>query len=318
MKKGLFLFGLFFVSLLEAQNNLVPNPSFENHSACPASLSEFSKCDSWYAVVESPDYFNACSPTSTYNAGIPQNCLGWQNARTGNAYAGIATGPLNDTSNSQREYIGCRLNDTLIAGKKYCVEFYVSLSDSSMWGIDRLGIYFSSTIIQNVATSSYLHYQPQIESPIGIVYNDTMNWVEISNSFIAVGGEQYITIGNFHPTSQTTSDSLSGTWYEAYYYIDDVSVTDCGYVGIQSPTLSNGISLFPNPSDGTFQLKGNFTSNTQLHIYNLLGEEIIQPISLPQGNQTIPVELSLAEGIYIYRIISGKDILHEEKLVIVQ
>jgi hypothetical protein len=77
-------------------------------------------------------------------------------------------------------------------------------------------------------------------------------------------------------------------------------------------------TLFPNPSNGNFQLKGNFPVNSQLHIYNLIGEEIVQSVSLPQGEQTIPVELNLAEGIYFYRIISGREILHEEKLVIVK
>lgn len=319
MRTAIFALLIFFVPFLKAQQNLVPNPSFELNSSCPDYQDELFKCSNWYIGAETPDYYNTCSTTvPPLSADVPQNFTGWQQARTGNAYSGIGTGPLNDTSNNQREYIGCKLTDTLISEKKYYVEFYVSLADSSMWGMDRIGIYFSPNMIQDLSTFSYLPYQPQIESSIGSPMNDTANWVKISDTLFAVGGETYITIGNFHPTTQASLDTLpNGTWAWAYYYVEDILVTDCGWTGIHSPAYST-FSLFPNPSAGNFQLTGNFSDNAQLHIYNLIGQEVIESFELPIGNNSVPINIELAEGVYFYRIISDNEVLHSNKLMIVR
>jgi hypothetical protein len=309
-----FLFSVFFIKA--RGQNLVPNPSFEIVTPCPTNLGQLTNASPWFVPTGSggsPDLFNSCSIT------VPQNMIGYQNAHSGNGYAGLGVYGYwyNGSNINNREYISVQLLDTMTAGKNYCVEFYASLADSSFWAVNRLGACLSKYPLsgQPFDTISAI---PQIEWNTSLIFSDKSNWIEISGTYIAVGGEKYITIGNFYADNQTDTVSHLGVNIVSYFYIDDVSVTDCGWSGIQSADLSNGISLFPNPSDGNFQLKGNFPSNSQLHIYNLLGEEIIQPISLPQGNQTIPVELSLAEGIYICRIISGKDMLYEEKLVIVR
>jgi hypothetical protein len=311
----IFLFCALFIKV--HGQNLVSNPSFETHVNCPNAQAQLSYCSFWFQPTgNTPDYYNSC--TTSY-VDIPTNWYGFQYPHTGNAYAGF--GARYSCSSNCREYIEVRLTDTLIADKKYCVSFYVSLADSSYMGVSSIGAYFSPTRIDSQATIEYLPYTPQISASSLSPLIDTVNWMMVSDTFIANGGELYMVIGVFAPDIQLTMDTIRPNPFGnlfSYYYIDDVSVTDIGYVGIESQTLSNNISLFPNPSDGNFQLKGNFPLNSQLHIYNLLGEETIQPISLPQGNQTIPVELSLAEGIYIYRIISGKDMLHEEKLVIVK
>jgi hypothetical protein len=309
---------LFCVLFIKAHGqNLVPNPSFENYSTCPTNQDQLNYATPWLQPTNNtPDYFNGCANPTLI--GTPINIAGYQNAKTGNAYAGF--GSYYNCPDC-REYIEVPLIDTLIQNKKYCVSFYVSLADSSYNGLSSIGAYFSDTLINDQSTPFVLPVVPQINSSLQIPLIDTANWMLVSDTFVANGGERYMVIGTFASDSQLIVTNIRpnpSNYKWVYYYIDDVSVIDIGYVGIQSPTLKNNISLFPNPSDGTFQLKGNFPENSQLHIYNLLGEETIQPISLPQGNQTIPVELSLAGGIYIYRIISGKDMLHEEKLVIVK
>ena len=297
--------------------NLVSNPSFETHVNCPNAQAQISYCSSWFQPTgNTPDYYNSC--TTSY-VDVPTNWYGFQYPHTGNAYAGF--GARYSCSWNCREYMEVLLTNMLIADKKYCVSFYVSLADSSYMGVSSIGAYFSPILIDSQATIEYLPYTPQISSSILNPLVDTTNWILVSDTFVAHGGELYMVIGVFPPDNQLAMDTIRpdpfGNLF-SYYYIDDVSVTDLGYVGIQSTILLNNVSLFPNPSDGNFQLKGNFPLNSQLHIYNLLGEEIIQPLELPQGNQTVPVKLDLAEGIYIYRITSGRDILHEEKLVIVQ
>jgi photosystem II stability/assembly factor-like uncharacterized protein len=136
---------------------------------------------------------------------------------------------------------------------------------------------------------------------------------------------------------QETSDE-GASWTPSYtspysFYCMDFPSDTVGYVGGDNGTVlkysvaptaitenknASAITVFPNPSNGNFQLKGNFPMNSQLHIYDLLGNEVANPISLPIGEQTIPMNPSLAEGIYFYRVVSNKEILHEEKLVIVK
>jgi photosystem II stability/assembly factor-like uncharacterized protein len=153
------------------------------------------------------------------------------------------------------------------------------------------------------------------------------------------GRKGFICGGNGFNSGYIMQTSNGGTsWTPTYtsvysFFCMDFPSDTVGYAGGQSGLIiryssapngiaqnsnAHSINVFPNPSNGNFQLTGNFPSNSQLHIYNLLGEEIIQPLELSEGNQTIPVESGLAEGIYVYRIISGKNVLQEEKLVIVR
>ena len=57
---------------------------------------------------------------------------------------------------------------------------------------------------------------------------DSTNWVQISGIFVAAGGEDHVTIGNFFDsagTQRTLVGTPTGGIDAAYYYIDDVSVT---------------------------------------------------------------------------------------------
>ena len=62
----------------------------------------------------------------------------------------------------------------------------------------------------------------------GNIVNDTLNWVRVNMMYIAQGGEQFITIGNFKTSTQT---NYVNTGYpiglSSYYFIDDVAVYEC-------------------------------------------------------------------------------------------
>src|SRR6187431_2941527 len=72
---------------LRAQN-LVPNPSFEVYTACPAGggTGGVMLCPPWISPIGDCDYFHACATNPFY--GVPENITGYQPARTGQAYAG--------------------------------------------------------------------------------------------------------------------------------------------------------------------------------------------------------------------------------------
>lgn len=221
--------------------NLVPNPSFESYSTCPDSLSEIDRAVPWDTpTAASPDYYNSCA-TSGSGVSVPSNTFGSQLARTGQGYAGIICRPVND----YREYVEVALSQPLTAGDVVRVEFWVSLADGARDAIDQIGAYLSNGSVGPVTSVSALPYTPQVESPGGTFLDDKTLWIKISGTFTAAGGEDHITIGNFHDNATTNVETLSGFYPGSYYYIDDVSVESLGPAPGAIPALSGlGLLVF--------------------------------------------------------------------------
>src|SRR5690606_17690585 len=122
--------------------------------------------------------------------GVPDNTYGHQEANTGRAYAGC------NMFGGPREFIEIKLSEPLKHATCYEVRFFVNLADESC-GIDRIGAFFSHTALM---------------FPIGLIphvngmmtyYSDTSKWMEIVGTYTAVGGEEFLTIGNFFQEEQT-------------------------------------------------------------------------------------------------------------------
>ena len=83
----------------------------------------------------------------------------------------------------------------------------------------------------------------------------------------------------------------------------------CSTEGIKEITSNNSISLYPNPTSGTFTLSYNSqlsTINSQLKIYDVLGQEVYtQPITNP--NQTIINLPQLSNGVYFYQLNNNQE-----------
>lgn len=230
MKKlSFFFFFLLFINMgLKAQGNLAPNFSFEQYSSCPDFSDQIYLATPWFQPTQgTSDYFNSCTSSGSY-VGVPNNILGYQAAKTGVAYAGLIT----YLPGNYREYIEAKMNAPLIAGQKYFVSFYVSLADSIRYATDGIGLYFSNDTLKN-ETEYLLSVTPQIRNPEGNIIIDRTSWTKISGTYIAAGGEKFITIGNFKDDAHTDtvrapggSASNGGLYdYTAYYYIDDVCIS---------------------------------------------------------------------------------------------
>src|SRR5690554_3199107 len=187
--------------------NLVPNPSFETYSQCPdpATLDPMPNdmmelATGWNNPTGyTPDYFHACVNLPN-SFGVPTNGYGSQDARTGNAYAGLIT-MYGETE--AREYIQTELTESLIAGKQYLVTFYVCLGKVCTYAANNIGAYFSNTSV-SVSHSWVLPYIPQISNnPFTNPLTNMVGWTEVSGVFTAVGGEQYMIIGNFNSYAST-------------------------------------------------------------------------------------------------------------------
>ncbi len=112
-----------------------------------------------------------------------------------------------------------------MANAPYLVKFHVSLADSSLLAIDRLGAYLSVGAVGPVPNVAPLGVTPQVESPANVPLSNAAGWTLISGIVVASGGEDDIVIGSFRDDASTNTMRGPGTWPDgSYYYIDDVSV----------------------------------------------------------------------------------------------
>lgn len=236
-----------FCSSLAAQN-LVPNPSFEAYNSCPNSLNSipysgnytiFPTVQDWTTPLSatSPDYFHDCAPANS-GMKVPQTAFGIQPTHTGAAYAGIipfqgqfAGGTL---TYDYREYIQTRLAQPMVAGRQYCVSFYVSPTVSGTFlhhalALDEVGIHFSTNRpVDTINRTLTLPYH--IKSPAGSFFTDTNKWYKVTGVYTASGGEQWLTLGTFKNTNMPSFLPLvnippnpTGMLW-SYLFVDDVSV----------------------------------------------------------------------------------------------
>lgn len=239
IKPVLFCFFICFTFLsLNAQQNLVPNGSFEEYSECPISAEmnngQFERCKGWWSPTDcTPDYFNRCSNNiGTWNSvWIPNNFWGYQKPFDGNAYVGLGSISWNSKGeNLGNEYIRTKLLTPLCSGKKYKLSLYVSLANKSTHAIGKLAVCVSNENNSTFGCEFLLCNSICIQNNNFLA--DTMNWMKIEGVFIADGLEKYLTIGYFH--NDITNDTIvlqswDSEFFGSYYYIDSISLYEVEY-----------------------------------------------------------------------------------------
>lgn len=233
--------------------NAVCNYNFELFSPCPTVLDRLCYITGWQnpgaastLPHPTPDGFNSCNTVPPQNVAVPNNLFGYQfdiatgfTGGYGGFYAWCTT-----TSPNYREYNQGSLAAPLAAGKYYMVKAYFSLADCSKFGTDKIGLYLSSTAIAQADAFIPIPVVPQIQNSTGNFIIDKTNWVLVADTFVASGGEQFITIGNFYDDTQTpvTNAPPSGLCVYpqvnmAYYYVDSVSVEEMIFAHIVGDTV---------------------------------------------------------------------------------
>ncbi len=245
------------IAVSKAQN-LVPNPSFETFTACPTSPAQIVNCTPWFIPAGhggSPDFHHVCG-NGTF--GVPNNVFGNQLARTGSGYAGFVTAQLG----TLREYMQVQLTSPLVAGTTYDVEAYVSLSDGSGIGTDGYQFYFSNTPLTGTGSAA-IPVTPQVSQTVCTNITDKTNWVLVSGSFVAAGGEQYMTVGNFEPNGSTCQSTVAG-WSWNYSYMDDISVSPAVVLS------ADGLDLIGNwAENGKALLRWSTLTETETDYFEL-------------------------------------------------
>jgi OOP family OmpA-OmpF porin len=230
MHAGMGIWLLAVTSSAMAQN-LVPNPGFEELYKCPGTYNSSAArklAPGWMSPSKgTPDLYHKCSAG---DAGVPLNWAGRSNPYSGSGYAGIYAF-IQGHPREYREYVQTELKEPLQTGATYLVEFYFKLSSNSRYSIDRLGFLLSDSTHHTDDDGVY-PLAPTYERINQTVYSRTSgSWTRFGYSYIAKGGERYLTIGNFSNdkqlryyfiyNSQSTEPMLA---HAAYFFIDDVRV----------------------------------------------------------------------------------------------
>lgn len=317
MKRCLFVILLFSFSFTTKSQNLISNPSFEKYwgtdcsngfSITPDDVftgpSQFDcHIKDWIRISETPDgfWFRGNNFPKNYFAKYiyPHS----DSVCVGGAFY------IQPTPNI-REIIEGKLTKPLTTNHHYLFSMYVQLCDSIYWtglgkivGINSFSALFTDTAITSVTDLPIQNYTPQIQ--INQMVTDTQHWVLLMDTFIAAGGEQFVSIGNFKQDGQfqyQLVDSQANLAKVAYYYMDDVSLIDLDDVGIEE-VGKNKLLVYPNPTKNELQINIADVQLKTIDITDVLGRAcIIPPYKGVRGMFEINVS-NLSNGIYFIKAI---------------
>ncbi len=321
MKKIQLIILLFCAVNAGAQQNLVPNHSFEIADTCPRPVySPANYAKDWFDVRNTPDYFNICDTSGGFYT-PPNTSFGYQCPANGKAFMGIYT--FNDPAGNPgaQEIFGVKLFDSLMQGNKYFLSLKVVHANSyCKYTTAKVGVKFFKNKPINIPTSvsandTYINNQSTFFTNIKI--SDTLNWQTIKGNFIADSNYKYMAIGNFfdYQNSDTTNYFTNFGAKCTYYFIDDICVSsDSNVCNIQTQTNcitltdlkskdeKSLLKIFPNPAHDKIEIQGIELNEYNISLFNSLGLKIHET----KNEKNIDIS-KLLNGIYYLKVKSIKD-----------
>jgi len=313
---------LFFVLatiFCRAQTNLVPNGSFEDYYSCPIGQDELFNCIGWRkANLSTTDYVNSCSGTPS-DVNAPHYFMGYQLPFQGTAYCGI--GAYVEIEATPAEYAQVKLSEKLKPFHKYKLSMRIVLANHSSYVVNNFGAYVSKLQPYSGSFDSF-NYVPQLLT--GAI-TDTANWTSVSQEFVSIGEEEYLTIGRFDyagpPVLQTVIPDTNIAFPDkySYYLIDSVNLYDVSTAN----NLTDLPTIFSPNNDGTNDLyympNFNFFIEQEMLIFNRWGNEMAKLSAENDSWNGTYNGNNVSDGVYYYIYwASGEDGKKYEKKGFIQ
>ena len=253
-------------------NNLVNNGSFENlKDKTPKKLGGIGSVDGWFSPTGVKADFYAEELNSIVDdakkrpiIGVPTNSFGQEDAKNGKCYVGIGT-YLTGKKQNARSYLSGELTTKLTKNKTYCIEFWVSLAEGSKYSSNNIGVMFEQKRPSEGKEPGLYNGKADVIHPENTVVNSANGWYKICGTYVAKGGEQYITIGNFESNAKTANEpfkqpkqSKATAIQAAYYYIDNVIVRE-DYSNFEAYLLANNIDASVESEDDLAEWEKKFS-----------------------------------------------------------
>lgn len=181
---------------------LIPNGSFEKYRTCPWQDNLLDEATPWYNPNKAtPDFYHNCFQTGQMEV-PPHSGQGLARLFMDQGWA---------------EYLATPLKKPLDADEAYFFEMYISSGTPSRYPAESFGAYFSNQPLTStekalLTTTGKVQVLDNQVRALTQVYK----WERITGCFIAKGGENYMTIGNF-----TKLPPLLGYYY---LFVDDISL----------------------------------------------------------------------------------------------
>ncbi len=223
MKRCFVIFCFLLLGNFSFAQNLVLNPGFEEHgeiygNGAGSDNMRGNHVKNWFSpTAGSPDYFVRANPYLVNQYGPPQSYSGL-------AMAGIA---VYGGRKEYREYVIGEFSAPLEEGVTYNFSMALALAAYSGQIITSFGVCLTHDRILSTDMATALKFIPQLV--IDSTDQESMNgkWMVFNATYIARGGEKFITIGNFAADKKTKSKKVNGDNGApyAYYYLDDISLS---------------------------------------------------------------------------------------------
>ena len=295
--------------------NFINNPGLEDFTCCPTDYSMISCADYWTQPLpsSSSDYFNTCGINAVVN---PTAGLFFQYAHFGNGYAGICCDyyPGDVTPTFQyREYLQAVLSESLIAGQCYYCEFWVRPFNNfgmaeTFSAIDDIGMFFSDTLIKTEHPTEPLFLTAQIKNPFGRIISDTTAWTQINGTFMAEGGEKFLTIGTFGADSTINRfyyHYIQGYSNAVYYFFDNFSLCPCDDTNPPKPEIVYVPDIFSPNGDGNndvLYVRSLHIKELGFSVYNRWGEKVFESQSKNEGWDGNYKGRPCSPDVYVYHV----------------
>ena len=182
-----------------AQENLVPNPSFEllPEDVEVKDIKKFGLLDEyaleWGGVNDvSPDLFVTKEKASKVS--VPCNDYGFEQAKDGEYYAGFRA--YSKSSKLKRSYLQVQLTEMLEEDQVYCVSFDLSLAEMSRYAVPDIGALLSDRKMSR-SGSNPLTTDPDVTQVSNKTMRFSEGWETICGTFVGTGEEEFLVIGCF-------------------------------------------------------------------------------------------------------------------------
>ncbi len=287
------LIGIFLSALLSplCGQNLVPNPLFDEFVYCPVGINqtELEILHHWKQTTRgTPDYYHTCGN----EMGVPNNVFGYREPAAGEGYLGLVA--FSPSRRNYREYMHAQLSSPLRKGEWYCVSMKVALAQNATYISDGIGAALTPLPFPRTRNMD-IQYPAELNNPPGNLLYYQEDWVTISAPYLATGGEQYITVGNFRAdedllVKNRLVDVKKGKLvHHAYYFIDDVQVvlvsgpTECDDTVYEMAAAVEAEAAADPPEDRNYR-----TVRLQSVLFDF-DEDVITTESREQLNEVVRV-----------------------------
>ena len=214
---------------------LVRNGGFEDLMKSVKTYDQLSNTTGWTeSTLGLAEVFDRSASAKT--VGIPDNDYGSIEPFEGDRYAGIcgwkadlqrtyssdAVSPFIPAWHSYSEYLKGELVQPLVEDATYELVMHVALAQNSDRTIKGVGAHFSQVDLK-YQHRKFMEEDPQVYS--AKLITEKGKWVEIRDTFVADGKEQFIYVGVFPYVGLESQNLIEGpdNLY-AYYYIDGISL----------------------------------------------------------------------------------------------